>query len=99
MLGDDGGDTRRDGVIECLAWPCNATAIEVFRLCTIELAASFGGVLWLDITAVELRAALALRRVPRAAWPDVADDVRFMGREVANERNRRADRDAKRKRG
>ena len=96
---DDDDDARRAGVVECPVWPCNATAVDVFRLCSIGLIATFGGVLWLDIAAVELRAALALRRVPRAQWPDVADDVRYMGREVATERNRRADRDAKRKRG
>lgn len=55
-----------------------------------------GGVFWLGISAAELRAALAVERIPHRDWPSVGEDVRYMGRVVADEHNRRAKREAKR---
>lgn len=46
---------------------------------------------WAGITAAEIRAACAIHRVPRARQSDVAADVKFMGKGVAGERNRRED--------
>ncbi len=56
-----------------------------------------GGAVWLGISASEARAALALCRTPAADRRDVAEDVQYMGRVVAEERNRRAEARAKRK--
>ncbi len=91
------GSTGREGVVEIDVWACNVEALAVFRACTIAcVGAGMGGVVWLGITASETRAALAIRRVARRDWPDIAEDVRHMGAEVAHERNRQAEARAKR---
>lgn len=70
----------------------------MFRLCAIAgIGAGLGGIAWTGIDAAELRAALALRRVPRAHWSELADDVHFMDAPVAHERNRCAERESERR--
>lgn len=70
----------------------------VFQLCTIQgIGAGMGGILWSGVTACEVRAAMALARVPLAEREQVARDAVFMGSEVAAERNRRAAAEAKRR--
>jgi hypothetical protein len=49
-----------------------------------------GGVLWMGIGPEAIRAAVALLRIPRRDWPDLAEDVGYMGRCVAAERNKQA---------
>ena len=83
--------------VEVLVWACHEQAVAVFRGCQLDCAAiGMGGLFWLGISAAELRAALAVERIPRCDWPDVGEDVRYMGRVVADEHNRRAKREAKR---
>jgi len=79
-------------------WECNPPAVAAFRLCSIGCVATFGGLFWTGIDAPAIRASLALVRIPRDEWPDVSIDVRYMGAVVADERNRRAEIAARRKR-
>ena len=73
--------------------------VDVFRTCMASgIGAGLGGVMWLGIPATEVRAALSVMRIARVDWPDVAEDVQYMGRVVADERNRRAAADAKSRR-
>jgi hypothetical protein len=66
-------------------------SVYVFLLCLPEgIGAGMGGILWLGIAPEQIRAACALQRVPRARWPQVAEDVSDMGRAVARAQNRRA---------
>lgn len=70
----------------------------MFRLCSIAgIGAGMGGIAWIGIEAKELRAALWIRRIPRDECTDLADDVHYMGNVVADERNKRAAHEAKRK--
>ncbi len=78
-------------------WPCNLDAVAVFRACEIGAVGTMAGLYWTGIAAVELRAALVLLRIARGDWTDLADDVRYMGSEVAAERNRRAQSSARRR--
>lgn len=94
---DDGDDNGRALVVEIGIWECNVKAFAVFRLCTIAAIGTFGGLFWTGIEAVEIRAACLLCRMPRADWPELADDVRFMGSDVAAERNQRMAQKSKRK--
>lgn len=95
----DGSDesTGREVVVEIDVWACNVDALAVFRSCSMAcVGAGMGGVVWLGVTASETRAALAILRVARRDWPDIAEDVRYMGAEVAHERNQRSQRKADR---
>lgn len=95
---DDGQDSGRVQVVVIELWPENAEIFDVFALCTIDgIGAGMGGIAWTGIAAAEIRAACALHRVPLARRLDVAADVKFMGDAVAGERNRRAERDANRR--
>lgn len=58
-----------------------------FRLCMPHALVGMG-VAWQGIPATEIRAALLLSRAPRADWPRLADDLAYMGRIVADTRNR-----------
>lgn len=82
-------NSGHEETVEVEVWECNAQPVDVFRSCQIGgIGAGMGGVVWIGIAADELRAALAIRRVPRVSWPTIADDVQYMGGEVARERNR-----------
>lgn len=89
-MDDDGShDPPRRIVIQL--WPGHFDAVAVFQRCDIHVVgAGMGGLYWTGITAREVRAALALQRVPLARRADVAEDVQYMGAAVAEERNRRA---------
>lgn len=70
----------------------------MFRSCTLAaIGAGMGGLVWLGVQAQEVRAACALLRIPRARWPDVSADVRFMADVVCGDRNRKAQEQAKRR--
>lgn len=75
--------------------PENAIVIEVFGRCRIDAAVGMG-VLWMGISAAEVRAACLLSRIKPRDWPRVADGVLLMGRVVADIRNAA---EAERKRG
>lgn len=70
-------------------WPENVTAVDVFRRCQITMHAGMG-VVYQGISAVEMRAAMIVSRVPRAEWPSVADDVAVMADAAAEYLNERA---------
>lgn len=89
MLDGAIGDHAIDVVVD--VWECHETQVAAFRLCSIAgIGAGMGGIVWMGIEAVELRAALALLRVPRKDWPGIAADVQYMGAEVASTRNKQA---------
>lgn len=83
---EDGRDVVR--VLE--VWPDHLDAVGVFQLCPVAGIGHMGGVLWQGIAPEHIRAACLLLRRPRADWPDLATDVAYMGRCVADERNRQA---------
>lgn len=88
-LGDDGAeDPARAGVVE--VWPDHVDAIAVFRLCPVSGIGHMGGIAWIGIEPAAIRSACLLLRLCRTAWPDIAEDVAYMGECVASERNRKA---------
>lgn|GEM_PF-2365623 len=96
---DDESDDGRTLVVEVEVWACNLPALGVFQLCPVDgIGAGMGGIAWTGIAPTEIRAACALKRIAPSEWPDIADDVHYMGGAVAEERNRRAAAEAKRKR-
>ena len=91
---DDGRPTQVVTLEE--VWADLMPAVDVFGRCLVEGLMGMGGVVWLGISAVEVRAAMAAARIPPRQWPDVAEDVQAMGSVVAEERNKRAEARAKR---
>lgn len=88
---DDSADERRDPPRVVEVWECNQEAVRVFQLCPINgIGGGKGGVLWIGIGPEAIRAGAALLRIPRRDWPDLAEDVNYMGRRVAAERNKQA---------
>lgn len=88
-LADDSDDVREEVyVVDVLE--CNRTAIDVFGLCQVGGVGHMGGIAWNGIEPGAIRAACLLLRIPRAQWTEVAKDVAYMGRCVAQERNREA---------
>ena len=76
-------------------WEIHMRALEVYQRCMQSVAAGGMAVVWLGISAQEVRAALAVSGTPRAAWAEVADDVQAMGLASAEWRNRQAEQAAK----
>ena len=84
---DDWADAQRedddDPEETCVVWPENAAAFQVFIHCTWERAAlPDGRLVPTGIAAAEIRATAQLLDVPRADWPALLDDVRFMASAV-----------------
>jgi len=84
-------------VVWIVVLPWNAETVRVFRQCQPTILAGFGASAWLGISAVELRAALALERVPMGRRDVVIAGVRVMERvtrevekEAAEERSKSA---------
>ena len=72
-------------------WTCLLPAVDVFLACDIEgIGAGMAGVWWTGIGPAALYAACRLKRIPRADWPEITEDVRYMGQVVAESRNERA---------
>lgn len=46
----------------------NWNTVEIYRSCTWQTAATFGGLVHTGISATEIRAALSLHRLPRGEW-------------------------------
>lgn len=70
--GEDDDDT-------CVVWPENAEAVSVFVRCTwTRTTLPDGGSVPTGIAAGEVRDVAELLGVPRAAWPQLLDDVRLM---------------------
>lgn len=93
LVEEDAPDASGNRVVE--VWHIHIRPLEVYQRCTQSVAAGGMAVLWLGISAQEVRAALAVSGVPRAAWAEVADDVQAMGRASAEYSNRRAEQAAK----
>lgn len=87
---DDDEDRRDERHAEVEVWECHLPAIAVFGLCRIGGIGHMGGIHWQGFAPESIRAALALCSTPREDRLDVAQDVAFMGRSVADERNARA---------
>lgn len=72
-------------------WACNLDAVDVFQLCpVVAVGAGMGGLHWQGIAPSEIRSVCFLLRLPRVKWPELVGDVVFMGRCVADARNRQA---------
>lgn len=66
--------------------PWNVETVRVFRQCQPTILAGLGSAAWLGFSAVEIRAALALERVPMARRDLVVSGVRVMERAVGEVR-------------
>jgi hypothetical protein len=74
-------------------WDINWTAVEIFERCEPDVTGiGMGGLYFRSIAAGEIESACRLSGIPEGAWPELIDDVRHMGRVVANARNIAADR-------
>lgn len=83
-------DARTAGprVVEVLA--CNWDAYRAYALCQPTVVGGGMAVVWLGVAAAETRAACTLLRIPRGRWPDVAEQVQYLGERVAAALNQRA---------
>lgn len=97
MLDDDHGEDGRAIVHVIEVWECHQQAVEVFRLCPVRGIGHMGGIYWEGIGPACITLACIGLRLPRRLWPELLQDVVFMGQCVARERNRLAA--AKSKRG
>lgn len=70
-------------------WACNWPAVEVYQRCRLEIVAGGFSVHYNGIAPAEIRAALDLLDVPRPQWPDLLDDVQYMGRCASDALNAR----------
>ncbi len=57
---------------------CNWTAVEVYRAAQWTLCLGAGGGFWLGISAQELQAVIALKRLPPEGWDELIEKVRLM---------------------
>lgn len=73
-------------------------SVAVFQRCTIRGIGTGMGIWWTGIEADEIRVVCHLMQVPLHRVADIAWDVRYMGRCVAEARNRRAEQAAKARR-
>lgn len=72
-------------------WSCNAKVVEIYKACQLTHA-GMGGTC-LGLSALEIRSAFDLLRVPRKRWRDYTADLLLMGRAAAgwiNEEQRKA---------
>jgi hypothetical protein len=74
---DDDGNT--DDVTEIEVLECNWNAVQVFTHVEPQWIVGLH-VARAGISAAEIRAAVTMLRVPRAEWPQIISDVRFMGK-------------------
>lgn len=70
-------------------------SVDVFQRCTITGIGAGMGIWWTGISADEIRIVCETLQVPQRRIADVAWDVRYMGKVVADARNRRAEQAAK----
>lgn len=67
--------------------PCNVDAVAVFRECKPTVVVGLGSAAWLGFSALEIRAALAVHRIPPSRWLAVVAGVRVMEAATAEIRN------------
>lgn len=79
-------DDEHDEPIWLGVLPENQIIVEVFWRCRVDVSIGMS-VYWQSISAVEVRSACVLSRVPAREWPRVTDGVQLMGRIMANARN------------
>ena len=75
-------------VVEVLSG--NWDALLAYQHCAQQVVGGGYGVVHLGIAAAEVRAAVALLRLPRTRWPDILDGAQHIGQLVAAALNRRA---------
>ena len=86
MGGGDEEPAAEDDVEEIEVLECNWNAVAVFLHCEPQWLGGMSACR-LGIAAAEIRAAVLLLRIPRAEWPQLFADVRFMGRIAAQVEN------------
>ena len=90
LADDDDGHATDDAdsvVFEVDVLECNLESCAVFRLCRVNGIGTMAGIFWTGIDPQQIRSALLLLRIHREAWPEIANDVEFMGSVVAEHRN------------
>lgn len=68
-------------------WEDCFESVEVFKLCTIDAIAAGFGIYWIGVSSLQIKSACALLGFARKHWAQIAEDVTFMGKEVAEARN------------
>lgn len=93
LAGDDPADDEAHEPEDAgapLVWAINERSVQVFSHCRLDLVAGMA-VIYNGIAPAEIRATLDLLRIEPDEWPDLLDDVQFMGRAASaalNERNK-----------
>lgn len=90
------GQEEEAKVVEIGVLKPNWIAVQVFRMCEQTIVGGMG-TSWHGISAREIRAALILKRVPRAEWDGTSESVRYMGSVVADAINEKVKADLKAK--
>lgn len=62
---------------------CNMLPVSVFMRCSPAFVSSGMGAVCIGVAMTEIRAALALLRIPPKQWIELTDDVLLMGRAFA----------------
>ncbi|MCK5772047.1 hypothetical protein [Algiphilus sp.] len=79
---EEADGSEADEPAEIPVWWTHWTSVEVFERCELSVIGGMS-VHYQGITATEIRSACELLRVRWYEWPDIVDDVQFMGRTVA----------------
>lgn len=58
--------------------------VHIFSHCQPDMVGGFGSFLWRNIAATEVLAACQLMLVEQCKWPDVLENVIYLGGAVAN---------------
>jgi len=61
----------------------NWTTVSVYCDCQLTFVGGAGGAVCMGVSALEVEAAMRLRRLPRSQWQQVAAGVQLMGRAAA----------------
>lgn len=66
----------------------NTDCIKVFQYCQPQMFAGMTSFVWTGIQAVEILAACRLLLIKRSQWPQILDDVNYMGLAAARLNNK-----------
>jgi len=61
----------------------NWTTVSVYSNCQLTFVGGAGGAVCMGVSALEMEAAMRMRRLPRKEWQQVAAGVQLMGRVAA----------------
>lgn len=75
---------------DCEVLECNWWGVQAYIRCQHTMLAGMGGAVMLGVSALEVRAACEMLRVPRREWPEALDVCQALAGMVAKIENERS---------